>query len=129
MNAVVSLATPIIKHSLSRPQEPPKSNVPRADRAWVTRRNAHPDKTPAGATTPVGRDPWSTYKKNEPLGLVNAMHDGGGGGIRTLVRGVPVNGFRDRRIQPLCHSSVGCENGTRSNWMRAAESSGGESGI
>ena len=69
------------------------------------------------------------HTKNEPLGLVNAMHDGGGGGIRTLVRGVPVNGFRDRRIQPLCHSSVGCENGTRSNWMRAAESSGGESGI
>ena len=55
--------------------------------------------------------------------------NGGGGGIRTLVRGVPVNGFRDRRIQPLCHSSVGCENGTQSNWMRAAESSGGESGI
>ena len=68
MNVVVSLATPIIKHSLSRPQEPPKSNVPRADRAWVIRRNAHPDKTPAGATTPVGRDPWSTYKKTSHSG-------------------------------------------------------------
>jgi hypothetical protein len=30
----------------------------------------------------------------------------GGGGIRTLVGGViPRNGFRDRRIQPLCHPS------------------------
>ena len=45
-------------------------------------------------------------KKNEPQGARDANENGGGGGIRTLVRGVPVNGFRDRRIQPLCHSSV-----------------------
>ena len=32
--------------------------------------------------------------------------NGGGGGIRTLVTLYRPNGFRDRRIQPLCHSSV-----------------------
>ncbi len=30
---------------------------------------------------------------------------GGGGGIRTLVGGVPRNSFQDCRIQPLCHPS------------------------
>ena len=67
-----------------------------------------------------------TYEKASRTG---SLVHGGGGGIRTLVRGVPVNGFRDRRIQPLCHSSVRSENGTSPIWMRAAESSGGESGI
>ena len=32
--------------------------------------------------------------------------NGGGGGIRTLVTLYRPNGFRDRRIQPLCHLSV-----------------------
>ena len=31
---------------------------------------------------------------------------GGEAGIRTLGRGIPFNGFQDRRIQPLCHLSV-----------------------
>ena len=31
---------------------------------------------------------------------------GGGGGIRTLVTLSGQNGFRDRRIQPLCHPSM-----------------------
>ena len=35
------------------------------------------------------------------------MLNGGGGGIRTLVPLEGVNGFRDRRIQPLCHPSEG----------------------
>lgn len=33
--------------------------------------------------------------------------NGGGGGIRTLVTLYRPNGFRDRRIQPLCHPSAG----------------------
>ena len=33
--------------------------------------------------------------------------NGGGGGIRTLVTLYRPNGFRDRRIQPLCHPSEG----------------------
>ncbi len=45
-------------------------------------------------------------KKKRASRARDANENGGGGGIRTLVRGVPVNGFRDRRIQPLCHSSV-----------------------
>ena len=32
--------------------------------------------------------------------------DGGEGGIRTPDRLCTYNGFRDRRIQPLCHLSV-----------------------
>ena len=52
------------------------------------------------------------------------MLNGGGGGIRTLVPLEGVNGFRDRRIQPLCHPSEG-GNGAR----RRRENSGGESGI
>ena len=31
--------------------------------------------------------------------------ESGGGGIRTLERPVTSNGFRDRRIRPLCHPS------------------------
>lgn len=31
--------------------------------------------------------------------------NGGEGGIRTLGTGTPLNGFQDRRIQPLCHLS------------------------
>ena len=49
----------------------------------------------------------ATKKRAVWARLVN--RNGGGGGIRTLVRGVPVNGFRDRRIQPLCHSSAWSE--------------------
>ncbi len=34
------------------------------------------------------------------------IQTGGGGGIRTLVTLYRPNGFRDRRIQPLCHPSA-----------------------
>ena len=37
----------------------------------------------------------------------NNKKTGGGGGIRTLVPQKGVNGFRDRRIRPLCHPSEG----------------------
>ena len=33
---------------------------------------------------------------------------GGEGGIRTPGRGLPANGFQDRRIRPLCHLSGAC---------------------
>ena len=34
--------------------------------------------------------------------------NGGEGGIRTPGRGLPANGFQDRRIRPLCHLSSAC---------------------
>ena len=33
-------------------------------------------------------------------------YDGGGGGIRTLGTGLPLDGFQDRCIRPLCHPSA-----------------------
>ena len=46
----------------------------------------------------------SDNKKAPLLGLMPST--GGGGGIRTLVTLYRPNGFRDRRIQPLCHPSA-----------------------
>ena len=68
--------------------------------------------------------PSPDMKRAPSLGLI--LTNGGGGGIRTLVPREGVNGFRDRRIQPLCHPSVRV---TRRPDEDAAGSSGGESGI
>ena len=53
--------------------------------------------------------------------------NGGGGGIRTLVTLYRPNGFRDRRIQPLCHPSAWGKN--KAGSRPALELTGGESGI
>ena len=68
----------------------------------VRARSAAGTRGAAAAPTPVQKSaPWPTHR---PRG---AAHSGGGGEIRTLETDEPPNGFQDRRIQPLCHSS-GC---------------------
>lgn len=58
--------------------------------------------------------------------------NGGGGGIRTLVTLYRPNGFRDRRIQPLCHPSAWGKNkaGTKAcfgiNWRRVRDLNPGD---
>ena len=55
MNVVVSLATPIIKHSLSRPQEPPKAHARRTGRVRIAGQKKRANKTP---TPTSSREPW-----------------------------------------------------------------------
>ena len=58
--------------------------------------------------------------------------NGGGGGIRTLVTLYRPNGFRDRRIQPLCHPSAWGKNKAGSkacfgiNWRRVRDLNPGD---
>lgn len=46
--------------------------------------------------------------------------NGGGGGIRTLVTLYRPNGFRDRRIQPLCHPSAGAMRRLKGRHIKAS---------
>ena len=79
--------------------------------------------------------------QNDQIKRVVAMGDlvleketGGGGGIRTLVPQKGVNGFRDRRIQPLCHPSAWGERRAieeegaprESNWRRVRDLNPGD---
>lgn len=70
-------------------------------------------------------------KEKAPLlGLIPS--NGGGGGIRTLVTLYRPNGFRDRRIQPLCHPSAWGKNKAGSkacfgiNWRRVRDLNPGD---
>ena len=70
-------------------------------------------------------------KEKAPLlGLMPS--NGGGGGIRTLVTLYRPNGFRDRRIQPLCHPSAWGKNKAGSkacfgiNWRRVRDLNPGD---
>ena len=62
--------------------------------------------------TPPGSNPSSCFCKSGPDNKKSSHRwkltnqTGGGGGIRTLVTLYRPNGFRDRRIQPLCHPSA-----------------------
>ena len=75
---------------------------------------------------------WIVLKKEKAplLGLVPS--NGGGGGIRTLVTLYRPNGFRDRRIQPLCHPSAWGKNKAGSkacfgiNWRRVRDLNPGD---
>ena len=72
----------------------------------------------------------SDNKKAPLLGLIPS--NGGGGGIRTLVTLYRPNGFRDRRIQPLCHPSAWGKNKAGSkacfgiNWRRVRDLNPGD---
>ena len=72
----------------------------------------------------------SDNKKAPLLGLMPST--GGGGGIRTLVTLYRPNGFRDRRIQPLCHPSAWGKNKAGSkacfgiNWRRVRDLNPGD---
>ncbi len=58
------------------------------------------------AFVPPGFEPPARFDIHEkPRARRGFFMDGGEGGIRTLEPGLPVNGFRDRRIRPLCHLS------------------------
>ena len=58
-------------------------------------------RTPPPASARGGRN-----NKKSPHRWELKIQTGGGGGIRTLVTLYRPNGFRDRRIQPLCHPSA-----------------------
>ena len=82
--------------------------------AHSLRESASPRAGPSDGESPQGFRPLAGSnprerprdKKRPPLPGVATIH-GGGGGIRTLVTRKGPNGFRDRRIQPLCHPSEG----------------------
>lgn len=54
------------------------------------------------AVVKLGEKRSKTEAKRE---IESRQKNGGEGGIRTLGTGTPLNGFQDRRIQPLCHLS------------------------
>ena len=70
--------------------------------------------------------------KKAPIPGSFLNQNGGGGGIRTLVTLYRPNGFRDRRIQPLCHPSAWGKNkaGTKAcfgiNWRRVRDLNPGD---
>ena len=73
-----------------------------------------------------------TQNKKAPIPGSFHNQNGGGGGIRTLVTLYRPNGFRDRRIQPLCHPSAWGKNkaGTKAcfgiNWRRVRDLNPGD---
>ena len=70
--------------------------------------------------------------KKAPVAGSFLNQNGGGGGIRTLVTLYRPNGFRDRRIQPLCHPSAWGKNKAGSkacfgiNWRRVRDLNPGD---
>ena len=70
--------------------------------------------------------------KKAPIVGSFLKQNGGGGGIRTLVTLYRPNGFRDRRIQPLCHPSAWGKNKAGSkacfgiNWRRVRDLNPGD---
>ncbi len=76
--------------------------------------------------------PLGTQNKKAPVFGSFLNLNGGGGGIRTLVTLYRPNGFRDRRIQPLCHPSAWGKNkaGTKAcfgiNWRRVRDLNPGD---
>lgn len=70
--------------------------------------------------------------KKAPISGSFLKQNGGGGGIRTLVTLYRPNGFRDRRIQPLCHPSAWGKNKAGSkacfgiNWRRVRDLNPGD---
>lgn len=73
-----------------------------------------------------------TQNKKAPILGSFLNQNGGGGGIRTLVTLYRPNGFRDRRIQPLCHPSAWGKNKAGSkacfgiNWRRVRDLNPGD---
>ena len=73
-----------------------------------------------------------TQNKKAPIVGSFLNQNGGGGGIRTLVTLYRPNGFRDRRIQPLCHPSAWGKNKAGSkacfgiNWRRVRDLNPGD---
>ena len=73
-----------------------------------------------------------TQNKKAPIPGSFLNQNGGGGGIRTLVTLYRPNGFRDRRIQPLCHPSAWGKNKAGSkacfgiNWRRVRDLNPGD---
>ena len=73
-----------------------------------------------------------TQNKKAPVAGSFFNQNGGGGGIRTLVTLYRPNGFRDRRIQPLCHPSAWGKNKAGSkacfgiNWRRVRDLNPGD---
>lgn len=71
-------------------------------------------------------------KEKSPQSGSFLNQNGGGGGIRTLVTLYRPNGFRDRRIQPLCHPSAWGKNKAGSkacfgiNWRRVRDLNPGD---
>ncbi len=74
-----------------------------------------------------GPNPCEGRVQGSAPGVGGTVVSGGEGGIRTPVTREGPNGFRDRRIQPLCHLSMS-GNVAPLRWS-ATDSSGGESGI
>ncbi len=79
--------------------------------AWRRRSWASPAARPATGHRPVATLRFESrartpHTRRAPSPGLCRSYGGGGGGIRTLVPREGVNGFRDRRIQPLCHPSV-----------------------
>ena len=81
---------------------------------------------------------WDVRPRGDPITkkapIVGSFlkQNGGGGGIRTLVTLYRPNGFRDRRIQPLCHPSAWGKNKAGSkacfgiNWRRVRDLNPGD---
>lgn len=75
---------------------------------------------------------WGLKNKKAPILGSFLNQNGGGGGIRTLVTLYRPNGFRDRRIQPLCHPSAWGKNKAGSkacfgiNWRRVRDLNPGD---
>ena len=82
----------------------------------------------------MGKRGIETYFDNKKAPVVGSFlnQNGGGGGIRTLVTLYRPNGFRDRRIQPLCHPSAWGKNKAGSkacfgiNWRRVRDLNPGD---
>ena len=65
---------------------------------------SHQDSGPVLPSLVSTTDPGALRQPRNRL-IKRFLGLGGGGGIRTLERPVTSNGFRDRRIRPLCHPS------------------------
>ena len=87
-----------------------------------------------GWCTCLGKRGVETYFDNKKAPIHGSFlnQNGGGGGIRTLVTLYRPNGFRDRRIQPLCHPSAWGKNKAGSkacfgiNWRRVRDLNPGD---
>lgn len=74
MGETFSPARAIIKHSLSRSQDPPKAHAPRTGRVRIAGQKKRADKTPGAKRALAGYGSWPIYKKtSQPGSLTQCM--------------------------------------------------------